>query len=100
MTLGDVIVCTAGVTEGAGSRQLLSHELAHVRQHRLLGPFYLPAHALAQVVSMGLHRLYPIEDVSPQHSRNPLEEQLLAVPYSMIRHPGMASPEVAERFGV
>ncbi len=96
VTLGDVIVCTSGAVRGPNGQLLLAHELAHVRQHQLLGPLYLLMHASAQVLSMMLHQIRPTEGISRVHSRNPLEEQLIAVPYSTL-HRSSTSHHIAER---
>ena len=62
VTLGHAILHRPGVVDGptVAARLTLAHELAHTRQHDLLGPLYLPLHILAQTVSALLTRGKPI----------------------------------------
>jgi len=57
---------------------ILAHELAHTRQHDVLGPLYLPLHILAQGLSALLSLGHP-----PRHSRvhdnNPLEQTFICL---------------------
>jgi len=58
-------------------RVVLAHELAHTRQHDVLGPLYLPLHVGAQLVSSVLFRLRPVPGSTPLHAYNPLEQRFL-----------------------
>jgi len=74
VTLGHAILYRPGLFEGLSGRLILAHELAHTRQHDRLGPFYLPAHVLAQAVSALLTLGAREVHTSLVHDRNPLEE--------------------------
>ena len=63
---------------------VLAHELSHARQHDFLGPVYLPAHALCQLVSALLCAIRPIRGYPPQHAYNPLERAFLCVPFDVL----------------
>src|SRR5580704_10857799 len=81
VTIGHAILHRPGVVDGPtpAARLTLAHELAHTRQHDLLGPLYLPLHILAQAASALLTRGRPIT-VSRVHDLNPLEQTFIAVP--------------------
>jgi hypothetical protein len=104
VTIGHVIICSPQFICGELGRLVLAHELSHVRQHDWLGPFYLPVHLVAQLVSVVLYWLHPVPRSTPQHSHNPLELTFLAVPYSALREYEPPFPErvtlVLRRFGV
>lgn len=91
VTLGHAILATRGLVEGdsLSARLTLAHELAHTRQHDLLGPLYLPLHIVAQAASAALSIGRPVA-ISRVHDRNPLEQSFIAVSASRIR---AASPE-------
>src|SRR5262249_2268433 len=74
VTLGHAILYPRGILDGPDlpARLTLAHELAHTRQHDVLGPVYLPLHIAAQAVSTLLSLGRPVV-VSRQHDRNPLE---------------------------
>src|SRR3954467_15602262 len=56
VTLGHAILYRPALREGPPPppRLTLPHELCHPRQHDVLGPQYLPAHILAQLISAAL----------------------------------------------
>jgi hypothetical protein len=83
VTIGHAILYRPGMLDGptTAARLTLAHELAHTRQHDLLGPLYLPLHLLAQAVSALLTRGRPTT-VSRVHDRNPLEQTFIVVPAS------------------
>jgi hypothetical protein len=84
------------------ARLTLAHELAHTRQHDVLGPLYLPLHALAQVASAALSLGRP-PVVSRVHDRNPLEQTLICLSAGATRPPlpDGADPEgLLAAFGV
>ena len=56
VTLGHVVLHGATTLVGERGRAVLAHELAHTRQHDVLGPFYLPLHATAQLASGSAER--------------------------------------------
>src|SRR4051812_45686555 len=68
------------------ARLTLAHELAHTRQHDLLGPLYLPLHILAQATSALLTRGRTIT-VSRVHDLNPLEQTFIAISSSVLYTP-------------
>jgi hypothetical protein len=80
VTLGHAILYRRGMLDGDAlpARLTLAHELAHTRQHDVLGPFYLPLHALAQAVS-ALLSLGSAPVVSRVHDHNPLEQTLICI---------------------
>jgi hypothetical protein len=80
VTLGHAILYRPGMLDGPSlpARLTLAHELAHTRQHDLLGPLYLPLHILAQAASAALSlRGRPV--VSRVHDDNPLEQTLICL---------------------
>lgn len=79
VTLGNVVLFRPGTFDTLEGRVVLAHELAHTRQHDVLGPLYLPLHAMAQATSAGLCLVRPIEGASPPHAYNPLEQTWIAV---------------------
>ena len=78
VTLGHAILYRPGMFAGRVGRMILAHELAHTRQHDVLGPFYLPLHIAAQAISAVLSLGRP-----PRHSRvhdhNPLEQTFICL---------------------
>lgn len=88
VTLGNAILCTPGLLDGATlkARLTLAHELAHTRQHDWLGPLYLPLHILAQAVSALLSLGRPVV-VSRVHDRNPLEQTFICLSAGATRPP-------------
>ena len=89
MTLGHAILFRPGVLDGPdlGARLTLAHELAHTRQHDVLGPLYLPLHVVAQLASAALSiRGLPI--VSRVHDDNPLEQTFICLAAGAARAPG------------
>jgi hypothetical protein len=78
VTLGHAILYRPGTFDGRIGHMILAHELAHTRQHDLLGPLYLPLHVLAQATSALLSVGRP-----PRHSRvhdnNPLEQTFICL---------------------
>jgi hypothetical protein len=108
VALGHAILYRPGLLDDAAgggtptARLILAHELAHTRQHDLLGPLYLPLHILAQVVSAILMRgRTPI--VSRVHDANPLEQTFICIPASAPRAPlpdDLDLEELLRDFGV
>jgi hypothetical protein len=88
VTIGHAILHRPGVVDGPtiAARLTLAHELAHTRQHDLLGPLYLPIHILAQAVSALLTRGKPIT-VSRVHDLNPLEQTFITISSSVLHAP-------------
>jgi hypothetical protein len=58
---------------------VLAHELAHTRQHDVLGPLYLPLHILAQTTSTALSLILPGRVRSRVHAYNPLEHTFICL---------------------
>jgi len=79
ITLGHVVLHGASTLEGDRGRAVLAHELAHTRQHDVLGPFYLPLHATAQLVSATIAVFAGPVVFSPVHDHNPLEQTFIAI---------------------
>lgn len=78
VTLGHVILYRPGMFDGRSGRLILAHELAHTRQHDVLGPLYLPLHILAQTTSAVLSlRSRPRH--SRVHDHNPLEQTFICL---------------------
>lgn len=79
VTLGHAIVHRRDILEGPRGRLVLVHELAHTRQHDVLGPLYLPLHVLAQTTSFVLSFTLGGEVThSRVHDHNPLEQTFIA----------------------
>ena len=83
---------------------VLAHELSHARQHDFLGPVYLPAHALCQLVSVIIGLVRPIRGYPLQHGYNPLERALLCVPFDVLAQDelprGARATELLRAFGL
>ena len=83
---------------------VLAHELSHARQHDWLGPVYLIAHSVFQIVSVLACQVRPVPGFPPQHAHNPLERKLLCVPFDVLVAPeppsGELAREVLEAFGL
>jgi hypothetical protein len=88
VTLGHAILYRPGLLDDGTvvARLTLAHELAHTRQHDLLGPLYLPLHLLAQASSALLTRGRATV-VSRVHDANPLEQTFICIPASAPRGP-------------
>src|SRR6266550_1783932 len=84
MAIGNVILAEDDFVAGPRGRWVLAHELSHTRQHAWLGPFYLPVHALFQMVSALASLVRPLRGFPPQHAYNPLERVLLYVPFDVL----------------
>jgi hypothetical protein len=84
VTVGHAILHRPGLLDGPALRQrlVLAHELAHTRQHDVLGPLYLPLHILAQAVSATIS-LFATVRITRVHDWNPLERVLIAVPVDL-----------------
>jgi hypothetical protein len=97
VTLGHAILYRPGVVDGPtiAARLTLAHELAHTRQHDLLGPLYLPLHILAQGLSALLTRGRPVS-VSRVHDLNPLEQTFIAISSSALYTPRTSDDDVAD----
>ncbi len=83
IALGHAIVVEPEFIRGREA-WVLAHELSHARQHDFLGPAYLPAHGLCQLVSALLGLLRPIRGYPSQHAYNPLERGFLCVPFDVL----------------
>ena len=80
VTLGNAILHTEGMFDGPRGRLVLAHELAHTRQHDVLGPLYLPLHIVAQLVSAKIGIILREKPrFSPVHDRNPLEQTFIVI---------------------
>lgn len=77
VTLGHVVLFDDVRFRGRMARIVMAHELAHTRQHDVLGPLYLPLHAAAQLVSAALWLVRPLGR-SAVHAYNPLERTWIA----------------------
>jgi hypothetical protein len=84
VTLGHAVLYRTGMFEGRAGRMTLAHELAHTRQHRALGPLYLPLHIAAQTTS-ALLSLGRREHSSRVHDHNPLEQTFICLGASACR---------------
>jgi hypothetical protein len=85
VALGHVIVAAPSMLKGEAGRWTLAHELAHTRQHDVLGPLYLPLHGLCQLLSSIVSWIRPIPGYPGTHAYNPLERGFIAVPYDALR---------------
>ena len=84
VTLGHAILLSPDFAEGLFGRLVLAHELAHTRQHDVLGPLYLPAHIAAQLVSALIWLVKPVDGSDPVHAHNPLEQRWLFLGHAAI----------------
>lgn len=84
VTLGHVILAQPACICGVWGRWTMAHELAHTRQHDVLGPLYLPAHGLFQLLSAAWFLVRPIKGYSPFHAYNPLERGFMCVTYDFL----------------
>lgn len=91
VTLGHVVLIHDRAYRGRNGRIVMAHELAHTRQHDVLGPLYLPLHGLAQLVSAGISFFRP-RGRSAVHTYNPLEQTWIALSFDAIEE-AAASPE-------
>jgi hypothetical protein len=78
VTLGHVVLHRGAMFGGRRGRLVLAHELAHTRQHRVLGPLYLPLHIIAQSVS-ALLSIGRARRHSRVHDHNPLEQTFICL---------------------
>ena len=97
VTIGHAFLHRPGVVDAptTAARLTLAHELAHTRQHDLLGPLYLPLHILAQAASALLTRGRTIT-VSRVHDLNPLEQTFIAISSSALYAPRASDDDVAD----
>jgi hypothetical protein len=79
VTLGHAILHRPAMFQGPTGRAILAHELAHTRQHDVLGPLYLPLHILAQLSSAALSLVVPGAVPSRVHAYNPLEHTFICL---------------------
>lgn len=79
VTLGHAILHCRRTFDGPIGRAVLAHELAHTRQHDVLGPLYLPLHILAQSTSALLSLVVPGHVGSRVHAYNPLEHTFICL---------------------
>jgi hypothetical protein len=84
VTLGHAILLSPRLSDGLLGRLVLAHELAHTRQHDVLGPFYLPLHVLAQIASALFWIVSPVPGSDPVHAHNPLEQRWLFLGHAAI----------------
>ena len=97
MAIGNVILAEEGFISGPRGRWVLAHELSHTRQHAWLGPLYMPAHGLFQVMSALISILRPVPKVPPQHAYNPLERIVLHVPFDVLVDPAAVEDRDRDR---
>jgi hypothetical protein len=95
VTIGHAILHRPGMLDGptTAARLTLAHELAHTRQHDLLGPLYLPLHILSQAASALLTR-GRATTVSRVHDCNLLEQTFIAIPSSAPYAPRASDDDV------
>jgi hypothetical protein len=85
ITLGHAILLAPKYCgDGVHARLVLAHELAHTRQHDVLGPLYLPLHLVAQIASALAWVVAPVEGSDPVHAHNALEQRWLFLGHSAI----------------
>lgn len=96
VTLGHAILYEPGLFDGPRGRVVLAHELAHTRQHDVLGPAYLPLHLVCQGVSLLIWLVMGERGHSPVHDYNPLEQTFICLAAGATD----AWPATAERAGV
>lgn len=106
VTLGNAILYREGMFAGRRGRLVLAHELAHTRQHDLLGPLYLPLHIACQLVSLVISIAGPVRH-SRVHDHNPLEQTFICLAAGATdawpleaRRRGIQPEHLLERFGV
>jgi hypothetical protein len=103
IALGHAIVVEPEFIRGREA-WVLAHELSHARQHDILGPGYLPMHALCQLASVLICLVRPIRGYPPQHAYNPLERALLCVPFDVLTQDeppcGVRAAELLRAFGL
>jgi hypothetical protein len=85
LTLGHVILYRPQRLAGTEGRMILAHELAHTRQHDVLGPLYLPLHIAAEVGSVIATSLLGARGERAVHRFNPLEQSFICIPASACR---------------
>lgn len=104
ITIGDVVLHDDGFFDGLSGRVLLAHELAHVVQHRVLGPLYLPAHAAAQCFSAWRSLGTRSDFVSLVHKDNPLEQRWICLSFDacsdVVAMPEAKRDHLLREFGV
>lgn len=107
VTLGHHILYREGMFDGGRGRLILAHELAHTRQHDVLGVLYLPLHVLCLSVSFLLSWFGGPVRHSRVHDHNPLEQTFIALAAGATdawpaeaRRAGLTPAQVLERFGV
>lgn len=101
VTLGHAILLSPELADGPTGRLVLAHELAHTRQHDVLGPLYLPLHGAAQLTSALLWLVAPVQDSDPVHAHNPLEQRWLCLGHAAIgelAHGERLDREALERY--
>jgi len=93
IALGHVILAERTFLSGDRGSWVLAHELSHTRQHDILGPFYLPLHGVAQLLSCLISLLRPVRGYPPMHAYNPLERSFLCVPFDELVEGGELGAE-------
>ncbi len=103
IALGHAIVVEPEFIRGREA-WVLAHELSHARQHDFLGPTYLVAHLLCQLVSVLVCLVRQIRGYPLQHAYNPLERAFLCVPFDVLAQPelprGPRAQELLSAFGL
>lgn len=79
IALGSAILYDPRFVHGPKARAIIAHELAHTRQHDGLGPLYLPAHIVCQVISALLSVVSRRRSYSLVHGYNPLEQRWICL---------------------
>jgi len=103
VTLGHAVLASRRSISGERGRWVLAHELSHTRQHDWLGPAYIPAHLLFQLISIGLFLVRPVPGCTARHAYNPLERVFLDVPFDVLFRSDRrraADPRALDAFGV
>jgi len=79
LTIGHVIIAREDRLAGFEGKLILAHELAHTRQHDWLGPWYLPAHVVCELVSSLVATFKRAPVFSKVHAYNPLEQTFICI---------------------
>ncbi|MFK8001858.1 MAG: hypothetical protein AB8H86_19845 [Polyangiales bacterium] len=101
IALGSAILYDPRFVHGRKARSIITHELAHTRQHDCLGPLYLPMHIVCQGISVLLSVVTRRRSYSLVHGYNPLEQRWICLGVGHIdglAHGTLMSPDEAEAF--
>jgi hypothetical protein len=86
ITIGHAILYRPDKISGLEGRLILAHELAHTRQHDVLGPLYLPVHAIAEAISVAAtHAFGGADGARAVHVHNLMEQTFICLPASACR---------------